>query len=43
MGTKNNVVRNETVTVGKNFIGGTNFAKVVQGVNRKVIKLIKIN
>ena len=36
-------MRNETVIVGKNFIGGTYFAEVVQGINRKIIKLIKIN
>lgn len=37
----NNVRRNETLTVGTEFTKGTYFAEVVQGTNRKVVKLIK--
>ncbi|MDB5221403.1 MAG: hypothetical protein JWN83_70 [Chitinophagaceae bacterium] len=40
--TINKIQRNETVTIGNSLIGGTYFAEVVQGKNRKVIKLIKL-
>ena len=43
IGVINKIIRNETVTVGNNFIGGTYFAEVVQGTNRKVVKLVKTN
>jgi hypothetical protein len=36
------VRRNETVTIGNDFISGTYFVEVVQGINRKLVKLVKV-
>jgi len=35
--------KNQDVTLGENYRGGSYFAEVVQGVNHKTVKLIKLN
>ena len=35
--------RNTTITIGDKYMGGTFFAEVMQGKNRKVVRLIKLN
>ena len=42
LGQVNKVQRNESVSVGNGFIGGTYFAEVIQGSKRKIIKLVKL-
>jgi hypothetical protein len=39
----NNQNRNTVITLGDKYRGGTFFAEVLQGKNRKVVKLIKLN
>ena len=36
------VHKNQLVTIGQNYIGGNYFAEVIQGANRKTVKLIKL-
>jgi uncharacterized membrane protein YccF (DUF307 family) len=43
LSTNNKVQRNETTAIGKNLIGGTYVAEVIQGLNRKKLILIKTN
>lgn len=37
------MLKNSNVDMGSNFIGGTYFVEVKQGVNRKIVKLIKLD
>ena len=37
------MLKNGNVDMGSNFIGGTYFVEVKQGVNRKIVKLIKLD
>ena len=37
------VLRNQLVTIGGNYPGGSYFAEVLQGTNHKTVKLIKLN
>ena len=38
----NKVYKNETITIGKNLAGGSYFLEVIQGINSKKLKLIKL-
>ena len=35
--------RNTIITIGNKYMGGTFFAEVIQGKNKKVVRLIKLN
>ncbi len=35
--------KTSSITVGANLVSGTYFAEVIQGTNRQVVKLIKLN
>jgi hypothetical protein len=43
IGVINNIKKNVPVTFGDNYKGGTYFAEVIQGANRKMVKLVKLN
>ena len=38
---KQNVMPGEIINIGGGYIGGTYFAEIIQGENRKIVKLVK--